>query len=417
LPLGTIATTNVASQCDPTAGWFSYQNGSNTYYMTCIIALVNCPNTQQLNFTYASLSPAGIVPGVTAAKGVVVFFNGSAGTTPGGEGYDAKYFTNGYAIVQMAWDDDWEQSYDPFGAGDTPSIQNAGCRPATFLNFVYTTIFQSVLQANSQAGFCAQGVSAGSAQIVYPMVYYGAGAWLDNVELTSGPVFGDVSQGCQWNPTAANVTVCGQTSGAGSCTNGTTSYQCGCQLGGGSTWSLAPTYLSGPNRSVANWTNDQTCANANNMNQQTTQASMQRWLAQSIADQENITGLGAAPSYSYPSTGMSAWLCRSVYNPNNYDCTNGYNENLCPNNSSPQGQVFYRNIVSTDLPPNYAIYAADQCQGSEGVNGIHSNVPGFYPSVFGGTIQGSLAIQYDMIGYKNNQGVQVVTAQCFRRAH
>jgi hypothetical protein len=405
LPLGTMLVGDPVS-CPPTmtSNWYTYTSNNTTYYMNCFAAQVSCPNTQNLSLTFGYLNPAGIVPGVTQPKGAVVFFNGSGGTTPGGSGYDDTYFRSGYAIVQMAWADDWEQTYDPFGSG-TPlygNIQNAGCRPATFLNYVYGGFFATVLSSNSQAGFCAQGTSAGSAQIVYSLAYYGAGSWLDNVELTSGPVFGDIKQGCE-EPDAGPVVVC-------------PSGQWGCQLGGGSSWTLGPTYLAGPAPSVAQWTNDPYCQNTYPV--ATPPASNARWLAQSIVD----LGTGATPSYSYPATAVSAWLCRSVYNPSNYDCAavNNKNSHFCPNNSSPQGQIFYANIGSTNSPPHYDVYAVDQCQGAEGVDGMNSNVPGFYPQDFGGTtqgggtIQGMTAIQYDMIGYKNGQGVQILPPQCVR---
>jgi len=415
LPLGTTTTTNSpSSQCDPASGWFSYQSGGTTYYSNCTTVTVTCPNTASLNFTYSYLDPATI-PGNTAPdNGLVVFFNGSGGTTPGGAGYDTTYFAAGYAIAQIAWADDWEQTYDPF---PTPppiiygNIQSAACRPATAMNLIYSIFKQNVWSNNHRAGFCAQGTSAGSAQIAYPLAYYGAGAWLDNVELASGPVFSDVSQGCEWNPPAASVTVCGLNSG----------NQYGCQLGGGSTWTLAPTYLTGPNLSVGTWTNDLTCANANGQNLQTSPASIQRWLAQSIVDQ----GAGATPTFTYSSTGMSAWLCRSVINtgPNGlrFDCAavNNNNGNYCPNNSSPQGQIFYENILSGNSPPHYAVYAVDDCTGAEGVDGNWSNVPGFYATDFGGTaqgggtIKGSAAIQDDMIGTQTANGP--IPAECFYR--
>ena len=64
-----------------------------------------------------------------------------------------------------------------------------------------------------------------------------------------------------------------------------------------------------------------------------------------------------------------------------------------------------------NLPPNYAVYAVDQCANAEGVAG--GTVPGFYPSEFNGTIAGVTAITYDMIGY--NSGTIFVQAQCFLR--
>lgn len=395
LPLGSVVLTGVAAQCNPSDGWYSYINSGTTYYMECQLADISCPNTQSISYTFGYLNPAGIVPGVSQAKGVIVLFNGSGGTAPGNLGYASQYFTAGYEVVELEWDGDWEQTYNPFPNGTYGNIQNANaaCRPATFLNYVYTTIFPAVSREYSAAGMCAHGVSAGSAQIAYSLAYYGAGSYLDNVELLSGPVFGDVEQGCQWGPQAPQVTVCGQSNYHGG--------QYGCQLGaGGSTWSLYPTYLTGANTSVGKWTNDLSCADANGTTTSTSSASQSRWLAQSIVDQEATTGLGATPSFDYPSTGVSAWLCRSVQSGTG-----------SPNNSSPQGQIFYANIGSSNSPPNYAVYAVDNCNGSEGVD--TGNVPGFDPAYFGGTIQGSDAIVDDMIGYSP----ALLTPQCTHRSH
>jgi hypothetical protein len=159
-------------------------------------------------------------------------------------------------------------------------------------------------------------------------------------------------------PSANPVTVCGQTNYGG--------HQYGCQLGkGGSTWTLTPTYLTGAKNAVAGWTNDNSCANNNGKTRRTTKLSQQNWRAQSLVDQSAVTGLGATPTFNYLSTGMSAWLCRSV--------ASGTGS---PNNSSPQGQIFYANIGQSNSPPNYAVYAVDNCDGSEGVDA--GNVPGFY---------------------------------------
>jgi hypothetical protein len=99
------------------------------------------------------------------------------------------YVQQGYEVVQVAWGGPWEQQ-------DTnPNIQNAACRPATFLNYVYTNIFAPAIKGPA-AGFCAQGFSAGSAAIAYSMAYYGEAGQLDNVELISGPVLSDLKQGC-----------------------------------------------------------------------------------------------------------------------------------------------------------------------------------------------------------------------------
>ena len=138
-------------------------------------------------------------------------------------------------------------------------------------------------------------------------------------------------------------------------------------------------------------------------------ASNARWLAQSLVDQ----GTGATPSFDYHSNGVSGWLCRTVKNPNGYDCAghNNDNPNYCPNNSSPQGQIFYANIGSSNPPSNYAVYAVDNCGNAEGVPA--GNVPGFLPGTFRGTVSGINAITYDMVGYPP----ALLSPQCVHRNH
>jgi hypothetical protein len=85
------------------------------------------------------------------------------------------------------------------------------------------------------------------------------------------------------------------------------------------------------------------------------------------------------------------------------------NFNYCPNNHSPQAQIFYANIGASNPPPNYAVYAVDECVDAEGVTA--GNVPGYLPLIFNGTIQGFNAIEYDMAG---NPALSI-PAQCVRR--
>jgi hypothetical protein len=170
------------------------------------------------------------------------------------------------------------------------------------------------------------------------------------------------------------------------------SGQYGCQLGsGGSSWTLSPSYV-GVNGQVGLWTNDNSCRGSSI----TTSSSNAAWLAQSIVDQST----GATPTFSYPDTAMSGWLCRSV--------ATGYG---LPNNSSSQGQIFYANFTSSSHPLNYNVYAADNCQGAENVGS--GNVPGYQPGVFSGTIQGSNAVVDDMVG----NSTYSISAQCVRRTH
>jgi hypothetical protein len=171
------------------------------------------------------------------------------------------------------------------------------------------------------------------------------------------------------------------------------SGQWGCRLGtGGSDWSLYPTYLSGPNQSVGAWTNNGTCAMGSN----TTQSSYNLWLAQSIVDQPAVSG-GVAPVFSYPHTAMGGWLCRSVYNPQNINCTTNFNAQYCPNNSSPQGEIFHYQ-VSLNQPANYNVYAVDNCNNPEGAGDPNSSVLALQLPNGGGSQDGYDAIKYDMIG-------------------
>jgi len=420
LSLGTLSTggvNNPPTPCNNGNGWYYFNNNFAIVPMNCQTATVSgCNNlgvTTSDNWpvTIGYLNPVGIVPGVTVAQGLIILHGGGNGTAPESYALADNYFRAGYEVVQVVWGDDWELISDPINSG-YGNIQAAACRPATAFNWISTNLFPTVFNANSQAGMCALGDSAGSAAVAYSMAYYNAGSYLDNVELLSGPVLSDVEQGCQWKPQAASVTVCSSTSKNGG-------Y--GCQLGGGSTWTLSPTYLSGANSSVGGWTNDMSCANANGLNQSTTQQSETQWLLQSLVDQSNITGLGATPTFNYPSTAMSAWLCRSVQANPNFACAanNNNNYNSCPNNSSPQGQLFYQNILSTSAPPHFAVYAVDNCSNAEGVGG--GTVPGFYPQDFGGTQSGGgnaggfAAITDDMVGHVS--GTTQIPAQCVHRIH
>jgi hypothetical protein len=424
LSIGTVATNGNPVACNPGAGfyYYNYPNQGLSVMSICQSATVNgcsqtingqtVPVADSWPVTIGYLNPVGIVSGVTVAKGLIILHGGGPGTAPESNTLADNYFRAGFEVVQVVWGDDWEMVSDPIPAGTYGNIQAAACRPATVFNWAFNNLFvPNILANNSRAGMCALGDSAGSAAVAYSLAYYNAGSYLDNVELLSGPVFSDVEQGCQWKPQASSVQVCGLTN-----YNGT---QYGCKLGGGSTWTLNPTYLSGANGSVAKWTNDYSCADANAANQSTTQASETQWLLQSLVDQSNITGLGATPTFTYSNTGVSAWLCRSVTPNPNYPCAanNNNNYNSCPNNSSPQGQLFYKYITSNSPPANYAVYAVDGCSNAESVGS--GTVPGFYPLSFGGTATGGgnavgiAAITDDMIGVQSLQ----IPPQCVRRSH
>jgi hypothetical protein len=387
LSLGSVTSQTSLLHCpSPGSHWATYTTGGTTSYMNCVTAtLTGCPNAQDLNFTYGWLIPSGI-----PLQGTIVYFDGGAGTDAAAEGAEVDmldyYLTQGYEVIQVAWNTAWEATWNntPSPPAPVANIQNAACRPATFLNYVDTAdstfhLYNAVLASNSAAGMCAQGFSAGSAAVAYSLAYYGAGSYLDNVELIAGPVLSDIEQGCQEGPQASPVTICGPDS------HGNPQY--GCQLGSLSYWTTSPTYVPGENTDVQTWTNDNTCANPSSGSSSAT--SEKAWLAQSIVDQPSVSG-GATPTFTYSNTGMAAWLCRSVKNLGFIDCATDYQFEYCPNNSSPQGEVFYNNFTASNHPPVYNVWAVDQCIGPEGA-------PQGGVGTAGGTL-GQTAIQQDMAG-------------------
>jgi hypothetical protein len=119
LALGTISVGDPMT-CPSGSGWYYFtDSGQNKHYMNCYGATVTCSNVssnvQDLGMTFGYLSPVGLVSGVTSAnlKGVIVLHSGGGGTTPAqaGEGdfeFADFYFGQGYEIVELAWNSDWE---------------------------------------------------------------------------------------------------------------------------------------------------------------------------------------------------------------------------------------------------------------------------------------------------------------------
>jgi hypothetical protein len=328
------------------------------------------------------------VPNTPVAKGTIIMFIGDGGVQSALSGtslFADAYFKAGYEIVEFVWNDDWEYTTDPIPSGTYGNILDAACRPATFLNYVYNNLFLGPInnQQNPSTRFCAHATSAGSAAVAYSLAYYGAGSMLDNVEMISGPVFSDIKQGCEVPAPQQNVTIC-------------PAGQPGCQLGvGGSSWTLSPSYL-GVASQVGLWTGDTTCRGS----AMTSAASNASWLGQSIVNQSTGgQGQPPVPTFSYPGTAISAWLCRSVLG--------GFGQ---ANNSSPQGQLFYAQVGTNQTQVPYAIYAVDNCHYSEEVG--PGNVPGYQYGIFGGTVNGLTAVPDDMVGIPTK-----VPAQCVRRQH
>jgi hypothetical protein len=282
--------------------------------MSCFQATVVCPNTADLSVTYGYLPPPG------AITGTIFFHSGGAGTVPYDvTAYLGPYSGAGYALVQMSWPSSWEDT------GLT--VKNVGvsaCRPATLMNY----IFQQV--ASPGGAKCAQGFSAGSAAVGYSLAWYGAGSYLDNVELISGPVFSDIEQGCVVpNPPLLSV-----------CTPG----QFGCPAG--EEFADSPSYDAGPMGSgtaqgVGVITGDASCGG----NATTTPQSNANWKAMSIVNGTTM------PSFSYPQTTMAGWVCNNGINP-----------------SAAQGDIFYQQFTSSGQTAGFSLYPVTNCFQAEGVD-------------------------------------------------
>jgi hypothetical protein len=260
------------------------------------------------------------------------------GVPDGDYGFVNYYFKNGYAVAQLAWDSPWQTLWNPWPISTFPlgNIQVASCRPATALNWIFRNIYLPIQGVKPNAGFYAQGSSAGAAAIAYSMTYYkpksGTQWWMDNLELLSGPVLSDIKQGCKV-PNVANIDVCG---------NG----ESWCHYSSPLNWNRSLTYDPPYVYGVQAWTDDTSCNNGST----TSSSSNNQWLHESLVDDGTNS-----PVYSYPHTMVSAWLCR------------GLSSGL-PNNSSSQGYLWYKQVGGAQ-PLQTNVWAVDSCPGAEGVAG------------------------------------------------
>ena len=305
--LGTVSSVSLLSSCPS-----NYATG-----MSCSQATVSCPNTADIGVTYGYLAPASI-------KGTVFFHGGGDGMVPQDiSDFSAAYLGAGYALVQMAWVSTWEDT-----GLTTKNIGAAACRPATLMNY----IFQNVATP-SGAAKCAQGFSAGSAAVGYALAWYGAGSYLDNAELVSGPVFSDIQQGCEF-PQPPLLTICGP-------------GQFGCPSGG--QFQDSPSYTPGTALGVGGITGDATCGGSGGTTPTSSQSNA-NWKAMSI-----VNGT-AMPSFSYPKTSLAGWVC------NNGTTSVG-------NNSAAQGDIFYQQFTSiSQTAGSFSLNPVSNCNGDEGVD-------------------------------------------------
>jgi hypothetical protein len=377
-------TAGTSETC-PGGGWYYYTDiNSNKHYVNCFSTTVTaCAQAQDMGLDYGYLNPVGLVPGVSKALGVIVLHNGGDGTTPNSDDtgvtdgdfqFADYFFQNGYVVVELAWNTPWEALDIPWPFSTSPlgNVQYAACRPATFFNWVFNNIYLATVYnttTNPHAGFCESGFSAGGAAAAYSMAYYappsGGQWWFDAVALMNGPPVTDIRKGCKV-PHYSDISVCG----------GGESW---CHYSSPLNWTRHPYYVSPAISGVQNWTDDSTC---NNDPSGTSSASNTRWWQQSLVDDGTNS-----PVFSYPNTSITGWLCRGLASGS-------------PNNSSPQGYLYYQQVGPTP-PLALNVWAVDGCVGAEGIAGGTVSTSG---------VSALTAIELDLAG--NLTSIPPVQGRC-----
>jgi hypothetical protein len=337
LPLGTI--TNIVNNANCTV------NGSNPFTVagntTCYALTVDCsnvdPNLMPLVGTIAVTTPAN-------QKGTIFLHNGGSGNTyfnegAVGESYAKAYYDADFQIVQMAWSSEWQGEYS--GSPTLEPLAYAACRPATVLYHVYEHFHKT------GTAMCAQGHSAGSAATAYSLSTYGSYSYLDNVLLTSGPVYADVQEGCQYPNVVSSVTLC---SGGIGCDADTP-------------WTDFPQYVNTPEmgktvsaaQAVAGYTiPGSNCNNWKMTGTPTTNPQNTDWKDMSVTSPIAV--------YNYPQTSLHAYLCGPP-TPGNPQ-----------NNSAAQGWLFYQNLypIGSGTILNLLVHRIDDCTGDEMIWGVNA---------------------------------------------
>jgi hypothetical protein len=141
-----------------------------------------------------------ILDGVGPAKGTIVHFSGSGGTSFDTRG-TTEYQNAGFRQVYVKWSSAWEQT-------QSLGIKAAGCRPSTVLDWIF---HDPTLHAGARdLAFCGEGHSGGSGQLGYALAHYGLADKLDYVNEIAGPPFARIDVGCDGDAPATDV-VCGAT--------------------------------------------------------------------------------------------------------------------------------------------------------------------------------------------------------------
>ena len=353
-PLTPGTVTNVSAAMTCPSDFSSTMTATGTKH--CHTAVLHCgaqgANVPDINLTFGVEGPS------TAST--VVFFSGGPGSLSDSDinQYVDNYFSppNNFQVVQI----DWATTGWGFTvANSNANVLNAACRPAGFLKFVHDNLFHP----GGTAGMCAQGISAGSAQVAYSLSWYGA--TLDNVELIAGPPLADIKTGCQGS--AQPLTICGGSQ-----------PECVGWPAGGTLYSDAryETTYGIHQPELVQISEDTGTLEANgNASCEDPNSTVQSqddpiWAAQGVAQP-------AIQNTSLAHTSMGAWLCAST--------------TRTANNSSPEGWLYYNTVAGSpaqNLPTPFKVNAIYSCSGAEGESGGQT-VNG---------VSGRTAIENDMVG-------------------
>jgi hypothetical protein len=189
-----------------------------------------------------SQSVAGILAAAAptvAARGMVLFFSGSQGTSwwSSGSSLTGPFLQGlqdqGFWVIQVRWRAPWMLS----APGEDAGSAHMACRPATVVQWVHDNRYAplGIQSGLGECGFCITGNSGGSAQVAYPLSFYGLDTILDADVPTSGPTHTVLTKGClrrvgeqhYWYSDSESITIddsFGFNQQAGACYNHDASY-------------------------------------------------------------------------------------------------------------------------------------------------------------------------------------------------
>lgn len=221
----------------------------------CTSVTVSCPSLSDLTATIAVSDPT------SPARGTIFLHDNVGGTTFFDYGFVGAYLAQGFRVVQVQWQSDWESS--------DVGIKASACRYATMLSYAFTHAHG----ADRTTGFCAQSFGGGSGGLAMSLAHFGAGDFLDAATLTAGPPFARLDLGC--DPTTPPRAACPEIA------------------------SVPVAYSGGVLGLMSQWENAPSCGTSGASASETA-----RWARDSI--------LSTGATLDYPQTSLAAWYCTNA---------------------------------------------------------------------------------------------------------